>query len=159
MIGGRVRSSDRVPRPASGASNSRHRRLLRNLTSPGVLILHDWELAPAPACAPRCAGDFGNRYDRRSIIVTSQVPGFRWTSSTSSSGFALCAWPGPPHPQCVASISQVRVVTGSLAVPATADREVGGAEPIKPSAQRPAGSREVLANLVEMLRDPQLVAY
>ena len=60
-------------------ADGRHRRLIRSLISPQLLILDDWGLEPLDA------GDrhdlleiLEDRYGRRSTIVTSQVPVELW---------------------------------------------------------------------------------
>jgi DNA replication protein DnaC len=64
---------------ALARADGRHRRLLRNLTSPQVLILDDWGLEPLDAAARHDLLEIlEDRYGRRSTIVTSQVPVEHW---------------------------------------------------------------------------------
>lgn len=64
---------------ALARADGRHRRLLRNLTSPQVLILDDWGLEPLDAAARHDLLEIlEDRYGRRSTIITSQVPVEHW---------------------------------------------------------------------------------
>ena len=64
---------------ALARDDGRHRRLLRGLTSPQLLILDDWGLAPLDAGARHDLLEIlEDRYGRRSTIVTSQVPVEHW---------------------------------------------------------------------------------
>ena len=65
---------------ALARADGRHRRLLlRRLTSPQLLILDDWGLAPLDAGARHDLLEIlEDRYGRRSTIVTSQVPVEHW---------------------------------------------------------------------------------
>jgi len=68
-----------LPELALARADGRHRRLLRSLTSPQVLILDDWGLAPLDAAARHDVLEIlEDRYGRRSTIVTSQVPVDHW---------------------------------------------------------------------------------
>jgi DNA replication protein DnaC len=59
--------------------DGRHRRIIRTLTSPQVLILDDWGLEPLDAGARHDLLEIlEERYGRRSTIVTSQVPVENW---------------------------------------------------------------------------------
>jgi DNA replication protein DnaC len=56
-----------------------HRRLIRSLISPQLLILDDWGLEPLDAGARHDLLEIlEDRYGRRSTIVTSQVPLELW---------------------------------------------------------------------------------
>lgn len=64
---------------ALARADGRHRRLIRSLTSPQVLILDDWGLEPLDAAARHDLLEIlEDRYGRRSTIVTSQVPVEHW---------------------------------------------------------------------------------
>ena len=64
---------------AQARADGRHRRLLRGLTSPQLLILDDWGLEPLDANAGKDLLEIlEDRYGRRSTIVTSQVPVEHW---------------------------------------------------------------------------------
>jgi DNA replication protein DnaC len=64
---------------ALARADGRHRRLIRSLTSPQVLILDDWSLEPLDAAARHDLLEIlEDRYGRRSTIVTSQVPVEHW---------------------------------------------------------------------------------
>jgi len=64
---------------ALARADGRHRRMLRNLTSPQLLILDDWGLEPLDAAARHDLLEIlEDRYGRRSTIVTSQVPVEHW---------------------------------------------------------------------------------
>jgi DNA replication protein DnaC len=64
---------------ALARADGRHRRLLRSLTSPQVLILDDWGLEPLDAAARHDLLEIlEDRYGRRSTIITSQVPVEHW---------------------------------------------------------------------------------
>jgi DNA replication protein DnaC len=64
---------------ALARADGRHRRIMRSLTSPQVLILDDWGLEPLDAAARHDVLEIlEDRYGRRSTIVTSQVPVEHW---------------------------------------------------------------------------------
>lgn len=64
---------------ALARADGRHRRMMRALTSPQLLILDDWGLAPLDAGARHDLLEIlEDRYGRRSTIVTSQVPVEHW---------------------------------------------------------------------------------
>ena len=64
---------------ALARADGRHRRLMRSLTSPHLLILDDWGLEPLDAGARHDLLEIlEDRYGRRSTIVTSQVPLEHW---------------------------------------------------------------------------------
>ncbi len=64
---------------ALARADGRHRRLMRGLISPQVLILDDWGLEPLDAAARHDLLEIlEDRYGRRSTIVTSQVPVENW---------------------------------------------------------------------------------
>jgi DNA replication protein DnaC len=64
---------------AVARADGRHRRMIRALTSPQLLILDDWGLAPLDAGARHDLLEIlEDRYGRRSTIVTSQVPVEHW---------------------------------------------------------------------------------
>jgi DNA replication protein DnaC len=68
-----------LPELALARADGRHRRLLRNLTAPQVLILDDWGLAPLDTAARHDVLEIlEDRYGRRSTIVISQVPVDHW---------------------------------------------------------------------------------
>ena len=73
----------RVPRLftelALARGDGRHRRLLRSIGRVDLLILDDWGLDPLDAAARHDLLEIlEERYGRRSIIVTSQIPVDRW---------------------------------------------------------------------------------
>jgi len=64
---------------AVARGDGRHRRLFRGPTSPQLLILDDWGLAPLDAGARHDLLEIlEDRYGRRSTIVTSQGPVEHW---------------------------------------------------------------------------------
>ena len=64
---------------ALARADGRHRRLMRGLISPQLLILDDWGLEPLDAGARHDLLEIlEDRYGRRSTIVTSQVPLELW---------------------------------------------------------------------------------
>src|SRR3954466_6925032 len=64
---------------ALARADGRHRRLMRSLISPQLLILDDWGLEPLDAGARHDLLEIlEDRYGRRSPIVTSQVPLELW---------------------------------------------------------------------------------
>ena len=64
---------------ALARADGRHRRLLRGLISPQLLILDDWGLEPLDANARHDLMEIvEDRYGRKSTIVTSQVPVEHW---------------------------------------------------------------------------------
>ena len=64
---------------ALARADGRHRRLMRSLISPQLLILDDWGLDPLDAGARHDLLEIlQDRYGRRSTIVTSQVPLELW---------------------------------------------------------------------------------
>jgi DNA replication protein DnaC len=64
---------------ALARADGRHRRLMRSLTSPHLLILDDWGLEPLDAGARHDLLEIlEDRYGRRSTLVTSQVPLEHW---------------------------------------------------------------------------------
>ena len=64
---------------ALARADGRHRRLMRGLISPQLLILDDWGLEPLDAGARHDLMEIlEDRYGRRSTIVTSQVPVEHW---------------------------------------------------------------------------------
>ena len=68
-----------LPELALARADGRHRRLLRGLISPQLLILDDWGLEPLDAHARHDLLEIlEDRYGRRSTIVTSQVPIELW---------------------------------------------------------------------------------
>lgn len=67
------------PELALARADGRHRRLIRNLTSPQLLILDDWGLEPLDAAARHDLLEIlEDRYGRRSTIITSQIPVEHW---------------------------------------------------------------------------------
>ena len=66
-------------RPDCRIRDGRHRRLLRSIGRVDLLILDDWGLDPLDAAARHDLLEIlEERYGRRSIIVTSQIPVDRW---------------------------------------------------------------------------------
>lgn len=64
---------------ALARADGRHRRLLRGLISPELLILDDWGLEPLDANARHDLMEIlEDRYGRKSTLVTSQVPVEHW---------------------------------------------------------------------------------
>ena len=64
---------------ALARADGRHRRLLRGLVSPQLLILDDWGLEPLDANARHDLMEIlEDRYGRKSTIVTSQIPVEQW---------------------------------------------------------------------------------
>ena len=64
---------------ALARADGRHRRMIRGLVSPQLLILDDWGLEPLDAGGRHDLLEIlEDRYGRRSTIVTSQVPVEHW---------------------------------------------------------------------------------
>jgi DNA replication protein DnaC len=81
---------------ALARADGRHRRLMRSLTSPHLLILDDWGLEPLDAGARHDLLEIlEDRYGRRSTLVTSQVPLEHWHQLIGDSKLSCCLSPGP----------------------------------------------------------------